>query len=91
MIVEWLIGLGAIVSDWFASLFPTDWEIPPFLAGLDETVNDILANLSGVGVWADWVYIIGVVGVVLALWATALLIKVARAVAAHVPFFGGAG
>lgn len=90
MIVEWLISLGATVSNWFASLFPV-WDVPEFLVDFDATLNDVLGNLSGVGAWVDWLYILLIVTAVMAVWGIALLIKVARAVAAHVPFVGGAG
>jgi hypothetical protein len=90
VIVEWLIFVGASISEWFASLFPV-WDPPEFLVTFDDQLNGIMANLSGVGVWADWVYILIVVGVVIVVWGFSLLIKLARAVAAHIPFFGGAG
>lgn len=91
MIVEWIVGLAAGIGSWFAGLFPTDWEPPEFLVDLDGTLNGVLANLGGVSVWADWVYIFAVVGAVLLIWGIGLVIKLARAVAAHIPFFGGAG
>ncbi len=90
MIVEWLVGLGANISAWFASLFP-DWTPPDFLVHLDTQVNGVLANLTGVGVWADWSYILVVVVGVLTVWVTAAIVKLARAVASYIPFFGGAG
>ena len=91
MITEWLMSIGVLVSNWFASLWPTDFQVPDFIVNLDTMINDILANLSGVGVWADWVFILAVVGVVLVVWLLALGVKVLRAIAAHIPFFGGAG
>lgn len=90
MIIEWLLGIGATVSNWFASLFPV-WEPPEFLATFDDIVNDVLQNVGGIGVWADWVFILVVVGAVVSVWLIALGIKVIRAIAAHIPFFGGAG
>lgn len=82
--------LAAGVSDWVASLLPTD-DAPAWLNAADDTVNVVFGNLNGVGVWVDWVYILIVVGVVLSVWSIGLLIKLARAVAAHIPLFGGAG
>lgn len=78
------------MSNWVASWFPTD-DAPSWLAGADDTVNGVLDNLNGVGVWADWVYILVVVGSVVGIWVIGLLVKLARAVAAHIPQFGGAG
>lgn len=91
MITEFLIGVGVAIANWIATLFPQDWEPPTFITELDTTVNSVIANVDGMAVWADWAYILAVVGVVVLVWGIGLSIKLARAVAAHIPFFGGAG
>jgi len=91
MIVEWFISIGVNMSAWFSSLFPDDFEVPPFFAGFDDQLNSVFSNVDGMGVWADWLYILAVVGVVILVWGIGLLVKLARAIAAHIPFFGGAG
>ncbi|MDI1338133.1 MAG: hypothetical protein PSU94_18280 [Lacunisphaera sp.] len=90
MILEWLLGIGVTIGDWFASLFP-DVEVPPFLTGLDSMLNDLFAQLGGVSVWADWGFIFVVVGVVVVVWGIAFTIKIVRAIASYLPFIGGAG
>lgn len=90
MIVEWWFSLTIGVNVWLASLFPA-WDAPAFLVDFDNTVNGVMSNLSGVAVWADWVYILVVVGAVILVWGIAFVVKLARAVVAHVPFFGGSG
>lgn len=90
MITEWLISVGAAISDWFVSLLPTD-PPPAFIQNFNSMMNSLMSNLSGVSVWVDWAFVLGVVGVVLAVWVTGFGVKFVRAVAAHIPFFGGAG
>lgn len=90
MIVEWLISVGAAISEWFAGLFPTDAP-PAFVTEFGSLMTTLLDNLDGVAVWADWIFVLGVVSAVLGVWVTGVLIKFIRAVAAHIPFFGGAG
>lgn len=91
MIIEWLVGVAMGIATWFTGLFATDWEVPTFLSGLDNTLNSVFANISGVSVWADWGFIIAVVLVVVSTWAVGLSVKVVRAIASHIPFFGGSG
>jgi len=91
VIVEWIMGLGSGISGWIASLFPTDFEVPPFLANLDTMINDLLEGLTGIGAWVDWVFIIATVSVVIGVWLLAFGVKIIRAIVAHAPFVGGAG
>ena len=90
MIVEWLLALGADMSAWFAGL-QADWTPPVFLTEFATNLNSLLADLNGVGVWADWAYILAIVGIVLATWGITFAIKIVRAIASYIPFFGGAG
>lgn len=91
MITEWLLGLGQTVVTWFASLFPPADEMPDFLRDLDSTISGLLSNLSGIGAWVDWAYIIVIVLAVAGLWLVAFGIKVLRALIAHLPLIGGKG
>lgn len=90
MIVEWLVGLAASMGGWVGSLFP-DWTPPAWLSQVSSQVNGLIANLNGVGAWADWAYILVVVSTVLSVWVVALLVKTARALVSYLPFFGGSG
>jgi hypothetical protein len=90
VITEFLIGVGTSVGSWFASLWPS-WTPPAFLTDLSTTVNGLLANLNGVGAWADWGFIFGVVAAVLLVWVFSAAVKLIRAVASYLPFIGGAG
>ncbi len=90
MITEWLISVGVLVGDWFVSLFPAD-DAPSWWVDFDGLVNTVLSQLNGVSVWVDWGYVIAVVGVVLAVWLASFIVKIVRAIAAHIPLFGGAG
>ena len=90
MIVEWLLAVGADMSEWFANLWP-DWTPPVFITEFAGNLNSLLADLDGVAVWADWGYILAIVGIVLATWGITFAIKILRAIASYIPFFGGAG
>lgn len=90
MIVEFFMGLGAAFSEWIAGLFG-EWDIPDFLVNLDDMINEILDNLDGVAVWVDWGFILICVLAVIGVWGVGLAVKGVRAIAAHIPFFGGSG
>lgn len=88
MITEWLMGVGGTIATWFITLFPQG-EVADFVLTMDDKVNSILAGLSGVGVWADWAYIIGVVGVVLAVWVIGIAVRVVLTLWKLIPVVGG--
>lgn len=91
MIVQWLFDLNAQLQGWLTAQFPTDWTVPDFFANLDDTVNSVLSNLNNVGVWVDWPVVIGCVSAVVLTWVATAAIKLIRAIASYIPFFGGAG
>lgn len=90
MITEFFIGLGLSIARWFVGLFP-EWQAPAGFASLDDTVNGFFARFDGVGVWAPWGLLGVCIAVALSVWGIGLVVKLARAIAAHIPFFGGAG
>lgn len=90
MIAEFFITLGTTISIWFANLWP-DFTPPDWVAGFPGRVNSLLASLSGVGVWADWGYVIGVVGFVLVVYVSGFVIKFGRWVWSLIPIVGGGG
>lgn len=91
MITEWFITLWRDLVLAVIGWFETDWEVPSFLLEFDDFVNGFLANVAGLGAWVDWVYVFVVIGAVLVVWTVGLGLKLARAIAAHIPFVGGAG
>lgn len=91
MIVEWFIDLGVMVSTFIAGLFPTDWELPDFLANFDTMINGVLSSIDGIAVWIDWQFVLGTVLVVLSVWGIALGVKIIRQIITHIPQFGGNG
>lgn len=90
MIVEWIVKAALTIVQWLVSLFPS-WEVPGWLTGFDVQVNNITAQIGGMGSWVDWVFILSVVGTVLAVYGIIFGIQMIRTGAAHVPFFGGKG
>lgn len=90
MILEWLLGLGAGVSEWVASIMPPI-ELPEQLVNIDEAINSIFAYGNGLGAWVDWSLCAVVLLVPLAVWAVGLTVRAVRVLISHVPFFGGNG
>lgn len=90
MIVEWLLSVGAAISEWVASLMPPV-EIPDEIVNVDDSINDLFALGSGLGAWVDWALCAIVLGIPLTIWVVGLSVRALRALIAHVPFFGGGG
>lgn len=89
MITEWLLGLGAGMAEWFATLIPP-LDLPAEIT--DGSAFDTVAGIfAGMGVWVEWSVLILVSGAVLASWISGYAARAIRAIAAHVPFLGGAG
>lgn len=75
---------------WLAGLFPAV-DIPAWFVGLDDQYNALMAPISGVGAWVDFNIMITCVTFALGVWLVCFIIKLLRAVASYIPFFGGAG
>lgn len=90
MIIEWLIGIGSVIAEWIANLFP-DWVAPAELRNIDDALNGILAMGNGVGAYVDWAYAGFIVGIPLSLWIIGMSVAGIRTLATHIPFFGGRG
>jgi hypothetical protein len=91
MIIEWLMQLVGGVVDWLTSLFPPVL-IPADIENLDSTLTGLINdNSAGLAPFIDFGFIGSVIGIPLAIWGAAVLIKAIRAAAAHIPFFGGRG
>lgn len=90
MIVQYFLQIGAAFIAWLGGLMPAV-DIPASVASPGGILNSILAFASGLGVWIDWSFLGICCGVVVLAWSSGLLMKVGRAVIAHVPWFGGKG
>lgn len=91
MITEVIVAVGMMIAEWFVGLFSTDWEVPTEIVAFDETVNAFIGDFGGLGVWAPWPLLISCVVICVTVWTVGIILKASRALAAHVPFFGGAG
>lgn len=91
MIWQWLMDAWTSIQLWIVSLFPSDFTVPDFFVHFDATLNGVIANLNGVGAWIDWPVAIACVSATVLVWGVAATIKLVRAVASYLPFFGGAG
>lgn len=90
MITQWLIDMTLQVLSWVGSLFPA-WDPPTQLTSMTQGVNDVLSGMAGFGTWVDFPTLTVCVLVQIATWVVVVLIALVRAVAAHIPLFGGAG
>lgn len=90
MITEWILQLSNGFLSWLASLFPT-YTPPSWLSDPGGWVAQLTQTVAGLGYWVNFPAIAGIVTLTLTLYITAFGFKLARAVAAHVPFIGGNG
>lgn len=90
MITEWLVMQGVMISEFMAGLFPA-WSPPEWFQDPSGLAAQITQFVTGMGAWVPLSFISGVVGVVFASWAVTALVRLLRAVASHVPQFGGSG
>lgn len=90
MIPEWFMGLGTQIVTWLLNLFP-DFEPAQWFVDIGATVNGFMANLSGLGAWANWPLIAVCVSSVLLAWGIFGSVKLARVGVSHVPGVGGSG
>lgn len=90
MISEWFLGLMAGFVGMLGDAFG-EWDPPSQLTDGAAGVNGLLQSFNGMGVWVDWTVLGGCVAVQISVWLGVLLIKLVRAIAAHVPQFGGGG
>lgn len=90
MITEWFVWIAEQFVGWLAEMFG-EWTPPPEMASAATTINALLEGMAGFGVWVDFGVLATCVGIAVGVWTTVIIIKLARAIAAHVPLFGGAG
>jgi len=90
MISKWFLVLAVGIVEWLAGVFGV-WDPPRILIDMSDGVADLLPQFASLGVWVDWAVIGACVAASVATWGIVLLIKLIRAVAAHIPAFGGAG
>lgn len=90
MISEWFLGLMAGFVGMLGDAFGP-WEPPKQLTDGADGVNGVLQSFTGMGVWVEWPVLSACVAVQVGVWLTVLVIKLVRAIAAHVPAVGGAG
>lgn len=88
MIVEWLLGLVSGVGEVTASWF--DWEGDAPQSVVDGILT-LAEPVSTLGAWVPLTMVFSCLGISMSVWLFCFGIKTARAVAAHIPQFGGAG
>lgn len=90
MVTEWFLWLGATISDWFATLLPSD-DAPSWFKSLGDQFNVLLSGADGLGVWVGWSTVTAIILVCVSIYTTLLIVKAAMRVWSYVPFVGGAG
>jgi hypothetical protein len=84
------MNLAASFVVWLGGLFP-DWEDPQVFNDLSGFLTTLVAAFAGLGIWVPWAVIGLCVGVQVSAWGLSLSGKTVRALASHIPFFGGSG
>ena len=90
MITEWFLQLMAGFVGMIADALGP-WTPPSELVQASTGVSDVLSNFNGMGAWVSWTVLSACVVTQIATWAVVVGAKVVRAIAAHIPEFGGAG
>lgn len=90
MITEFFLRLLADFNMFVTGLFP-DWELPDWMVDFAPAVSGLIGFIADTGAWIDWTVLIAVTTSVAATFTVVLLIRLIRAIAAHIPFFGGSG
>lgn len=92
MIPDAVVRLGVSLLGWIAGLFP------PAPDSLEDTLSeghgmwaDLLTSFDGLGAWVDWAWVLTIVGLAVSIYLVMFVVKLLRAVASYLPFFGGAG
>lgn len=92
MITEWFIQRWQDFLTWFLGIFsPADFELPDWFVNFDDSLNDVMEAGGVLIAWFEWAGMLAVAGVVLFIYSIGLGAKTLRAIAAHLPFVGGAG
>lgn len=90
MIAEWIASFGMDIAIFIAGLFP-EWDIPGWVIDSRGQLVSMIEAQAGLGVWIDW----GVLGLCITATVTtysiAIVIKLVRAAAGHIPQIGGKG
>jgi hypothetical protein len=63
-------------------------QAPPDITG---DLAAFVGNFASVGVWVPWTALAAASSLSVTVWAVGIGVKFLRAVAAHIPFLGGAG
>jgi hypothetical protein len=89
MITQVFINLAKSFLIWLAGLFGSaDLSV---LQSVKASVTSFSAQVASFGSWVDWAVLGACITGVTGTWVVASVIKLVRAVVAHIPQFGGAG
>lgn len=90
MIIEWFILLGAQMWEGITSGLPPFDDSGVYISA-DRFLAPMAGGIAATSSWVPWGTLgisLGVVGIV---YVASFTIKLLRAIAAHIPFIGGAG
>lgn len=90
MITEALVGVGASLVGWIVGLFP-DWDPPAWMVETPVKYRGLFEGFADMGVWIDWVALGLVIGTVVTAYVAGFVVRMVRAIVAHIPQFGGGG
>jgi len=90
VIIEWFILLGAQLWEGITSGFPA-WDDSGVYITADRFLAPMTAGIAATSAWVPWGTLAVSLAVVSTLYVASFTIKLLRAIAAHIPFIGGAG
>jgi hypothetical protein len=89
VITQFFINLAKSFLIWLAGIFGSaDLSV---LQSVKASVTSFSAQVASFGSWVDWAVLGSCITVVTGTWVVASVIKLVRAVVAHIPAIGGAG
>lgn len=88
MIVDWLLSLMVGMVGWITDLMTWEGAQP---RDVFADFEFMVRQFGSVGVWVDWASFSAAIAISIGVWLVCAGVKLVRAIAAHVPQFGGAG
>ena len=89
MITQVFLNLAKSFLIWLAGCFgSTDLSV---LQSVKASITSFSAQVASFGSWVDWAVLGACITAVTGTWVVSTVIKLIRAVVAHIPAFGGAG
>jgi len=91
VIVEWFVLLAAQLWEGITNTLPPASSVDGVVITADRFLAPMAAGIASTSAWVPWGTLAVCLPIVAALYAGSFTVKLLRAIAAHIPFIGGAG